>query len=204
LALVGMLAEKSVVERPGAVLAAIQALPEGTDRQRFISKALDRLTAADPGKALELVARDPMGRAPQGGMINRVILSWSYRDPEAAAAWLDSRRVNPHSGKLFEIERVNVASMWVTTDPDRAIAWLGSMPEGPTKTWGMVHVANHLSSLNPVKSFEMVVSAGADEKVLRRHAGALYKAVPGKASELIRSSGLPDEVKAKLIDRREP
>ena len=201
-ALVGSLAEKAAAERPEEVLAVIQALPEGTQRSRFLRKALEKLTEENPQKAAEIVSRDPLGRKEQGGMINNVALDWSYRDPMAAARWLDSLGMNPHSGKIFEIERSNVASLWVEVDPDAAIAWVSRMPESEQRGWALTHVANHLSSLAPTQSFDLMVTARATERDLRRQADALFAALPEKAESYIRRSGLPEEMKAKLIEGR--
>jgi hypothetical protein len=152
-----------------------------------------RLAALDPEKALNLASG--LGDTARSKAMSEVISAWAFRDPAAAAEWLQKQPPNAEHLK-------DVAYEWVQRDVDRATEWINSLEGGVTKDQALSYVASRFQSTNPLVAVAWIAGIGDEQQRIQAYKDAVDLWLvfdPVAARKWLRTAPLTEDLRAELM-----
>ncbi len=174
-------------------------------RSNVISNVISNMAGNDPDLAvgaleqLGLAADDPTYQ----NAVSNIASNWAYRDPFSAAEWLESvPDSNARNNAL-----ASVADRWARIDPVSASEWIAGLPEGTTRDQSAQRLIRRITNEDPEMAAYWAQSL-SDENARNSSMQQVYsswmRVDPAGAQSSIESSGLPDEMKQRLLGRGNP
>ena len=201
--LVGVISSWGKTDLKGA-LAYAQSMPPGASQDRAISEAFTVNCNAARGYqgALAMMRSLPEGRdkelAAEG-------ISYYMATKDPRAAW-DLASGMADSGLRPRAEqRVLIALRFgALTDPDAASQWMLSLPPGPPKDTLSEIISGPMAQNDPQAAFDIAAGIGDSNRrttALKNVVKQWSQKDPAAATQWIKNSALPQEVKTQLLQR---
>lgn len=132
-------------------------------------------------------------------LVESLASSQAYRDPAAAAAWLDSLPANVETGKASE----SIVAKWFSKDPAATAKWVDSLPAGNRREYALQAYARAAARKDPVLAGEWAATV-SDPLQRARAAETVYGELatkdPGAAREWLRQlPGIDENWRAALL-----
>ena len=138
-------------EMEGAAAAAYaQQVLEQTGDSSLLREAMKGWAQTDPEGSLQHTQGLPVAEAIRRDITRDIVSEWADRNPEAAAAFVQSgggvagNDPNGLSGRLASV----VADRWSQQDPAAAAAWAASLPAGRDQARALDQVVENWSQLD--------------------------------------------------------
>jgi hypothetical protein len=153
----------------------------------------------DPDAAIQWVQSLPVGQA-KDLAAQGISQGMSLKDPQTAMAMASGIG---DTGIRNQAEQYVVA-VWSTEDPDAAIQWMQSLPLGQAKDSALMGIWGGMFMTDPQTAMDM--ASGIGDSNLRTSTQSYQASYwllkdPAAATQWIKSSALPQEVKTQLLQR---
>ena len=201
--LVGVNSSRGKTDLKGA-LAYAQSMPPGASQDSAIMEAFEKNCHAARGYqgALAMMQSLPEGRdkelAAEG-----ISAFMALNSPRAAwdlASGIADSRLRQRAEQRVLIQ-LGFGSL---TDPDAASQWMQSLPPGPPKDTLSEIISGPLAANDPQAAFDIAAGIGDSDlrtTALKNVVEQWSKKDPAAATQGIKSSSLPQEVKTQLLPR---
>ncbi len=182
---------------PQDAIAGAANLPEGPDRNSYLSGVFNGLLSSSPPDAANFVSSLPPDK--QAAAEDRVTFSLAESNPAAAAAWMSSLPEGVTSAKAFDY----VVSQWANYDPTAAGQWIETLPSETSQDAALQTYVGVLTKSYPAAA---AAWAGAINDPMARNAAVEKVAQtwlgsdPKAAGAWLAQSGLPAERQQKLLN----
>ena len=201
--LVGVISSWGKTDLKGA-LAYAQSMPPGASQDRAISGAFEKNCFAARGYqgALAMMQSLPEGRI--NDLAAKGISDFMSLDHPRAAWDLDSGIGDSNLRSSAEFRVVIQLSMGSLTDPDAATQWMQSLPKGDTKDRLSAAIIRPIAKNHPQVAMDIAAGIGDSNRRTEAQKNVVEQWLlndPAAATQWIKNSALPQEVKTQLLQR---
>ena len=201
--LVGVISSWGKTDLKGA-LAYAQSMPPGASQDRAISGAFEKNCFAARGYqgALAMMQSLPEGRIKD--LAAKGISDFMSLDHPRAAWDLDSGIGDSNLRSSAEFRVVIQLSMGSLTDPDAATQWMQSLPKGDTKDRLSAAIIRPIAKNHPQVAMDIAAGIGDSNRRTEAQKNVVEQWLlndPAAATQWIKNSALPQEVKTQLLQR---
>ena len=201
--LVGVISSWGKTDLKGA-LAYAQSMPPGASQDRAISGAFEKNCFAARGYqgALAMMQSLPEGRIKD--LAAKGISDFMSLDHPRAAWDLDSGIGDSNLRSSAEFRVVIQLSMGSLTDPDAATQWMQSLPKGDTKDRLSAAIIRPIAKNHPQVAMDIAAGIGDSNRRTEAQKNVVEQWLlndPAAATQWIKNSSLPQEVKTQLLQR---
>ncbi len=143
----GLFGVWSDVDAEAALAYAKGHFSTGLLQSEMIGLVVNKWGAGHPQEARMWAEQNLSGTTKERALTD-LMIGWTRRSPDSAAAWLD-RSENGSASIVSAVGRT-----WAEQDPEAAALWLGGMPAGVAKRAGTLAVANEWTRQDPQDAAE--------------------------------------------------
>jgi hypothetical protein len=183
---------------PAAAEKFVDCQQDPTIRDTLRAAYLAAWGQTDPAAAAKFLEKNPDLPHAQA-IANSLLLNWTFRDPATAAEWIASF---PEGKSKMDATTMLIES-WCESDRKACFAWVQQhVPPGADRDQMLSEVATSAGDNNPELTLQIasLMSPSKDRERLEEYTATDWlDKNPALAGAWIRSSDLPDDVKARLL-----
>ncbi len=147
----GLFGVWSDLDSEAALAYANRHFSTGLLKSEMIGLVVNKWGAGHPQEARVWAEQNLTGPTRERAMTD-LMVGWTRRSPETAAAWLAGAD-NRSSSMVSAVGRT-----WAEQDPEAAASWLGGLPPGPARHTATLAVANEWTRQDPASAAEFFKS----------------------------------------------
>lgn len=162
-------------------------------RRVLLPTLVQKLSVSDSENALRLALT--IGGIDGQSAVQGVLLSWAGKDPESAAAWVESQPRNAEYS-------ASVAVAWARHDPAGAAQWIAKMPAGQERDQALSTAASRLVWGHPEVAVQWVAGIRDKQKrtsAYQRVVSEWFRIDPKVTRAWIQEASLPTDLKNQLL-----
>ncbi len=183
---------------PQAAVAAATSLPEGPNRDTYLSAAFSALVATSPADATKLISS--LAADKQAAAVNRVALSLSFNsNPSGAMALVMSQPEGVITDSTFD----SVFRNWAGSAPEAAGQWIRTLPAGTSQDTALQIYASALTKPSPATAAawaEAISDESTRNTAIEKVAQSWLKTDPKAATAWLTQSSLPADRQQALLN----
>lgn len=188
---------------PEAPSSWAEQIPASPLRDQVFASLATSMSETDPTGAADMALEKLPPGTLQNDAIVRVVQRWAQQTPADAAEWV---RQFPE-GVLQTSATENLLQVWAAHDSEAAGTWVGALEPGPMRDIALSAYASHLMASDPAAAIDWAqkISDGPRRQVELERLGERWIASDrSSARSWVRSAGLPDASKTRLLAIPEP
>jgi len=183
---------------PQAAIAAAANLPDGPNRDTYLSTAFSALVATSPTDAEKLISSLPTDK--QAAAVNRVASSMSFNsNPSGAMALVMSQPEGVITDSTFD----SVFRNWTGSAPEAAGQWIKTLPAGATQDNALQIYVSALTKPSPATAAawaEAISDESTRNTAIEKVAQSWLKTDPKAATAWLAQSSLPADRQQVLLN----